>query len=582
MRLSRLSFVLGCLGIGCGHPDDGSEATASSQQAQSFLVSVTPNQDLLEVQGVTVNLSGFPANASVYIGQCSVPATSTQADCGGAYYSAATTAAGTLEASFEARRTFAAYGGRTIDCSTPGSCGVGAVLASNLEQRYVAPIGFRQIPREVTVTPDRDLVDGQRLQVSLGGFPPNARIRVEQCNSGPYLFEFDCGAESYEATTDANGAFAGTLVVRQQFTTPGGLEVLCRGPYPCTVGASTLERPYEHTTVPIRFQELPPTLTIAPATDLVDGSVVHAEAAGFPSFAEVEFLQCRTGTEDCLWLGSSNTDGTGASDPDLHLRSVIEGASENGVRLFQCGGPGACSIRFRLTMNGGEEFWQASAPITFASMSPPRGSARMDLTTPLIPEMTVRLEGSGWAPGRRLRATQCQGPGFDACIGSADDVVTDASGAFRAYRAVWRTGVPDCAPPANGCSLVIADDNDLAGTAIRIPLEFVELEQVGVSSSYEAEWIPLLDQGASVSGTSQAELQRTGAAVLVWLMSASGSSSSTHLPRNGVVTHTSLYTADDYRQWTHRAAQFDYTLDELQKIGGLFYAWLLAGRPPLP
>src|SRR5205814_586335 len=36
--------------------------------------------------------------------------------------------------------------------------------------------------------------------------------------------------------------------------------------------------------------------------------------------------------------------------------------------------------------------------------------------------------------------------------------------------------------------------------------------------------------------------------------------------------------------WSGRglAARFDYTLEEFQKVGALFWAWIQAGMPPLP
>lgn len=51
--------------------------------------------------------------------------------------------------------------------------------------------------------------------------------------------------------------------------------------------------------------------------------------------------------------------------------------------------------------------------------------------------------------------------------------------------------------------------------------------------------------------------------------------------RAGTHVHTTSYSVADYRLWSERAAQFDYTVEELQKIGALFWSWVLAGQPPL-
>lgn len=50
----------------------------------------------------------------------------------------------------------------------------------------------------------------------------------------------------------------------------------------------------------------------------------------------------------------------------------------------------------------------------------------------------------------------------------------------------------------------------------------------------------------------------------------------------GTFTHATEYSVSDYMHWSDLAARFDYTLEELQKTGALFWAWLATGRPPLP
>ncbi|HEY6562492.1 MAG TPA: neocarzinostatin apoprotein domain-containing protein [Polyangiaceae bacterium] len=547
-------------------------------------MTVTPNETLLDTQTLNVSLSGFPTDTEVYIGQCRVPLTSRVHDCGGGYVQA-TTADGTLDGGLDVHRSFTADSGQLIDCGAAGSCGVGVLVESNVSDAELVPITFR--PGHVVVTPTRDLFDGQELSVVVTGFPPQARIRIEQCAHDAELFERDCGAESYEATTDLSGSFQGTLAVRQAFTT-ASYQVLCLGPWECQAGASLVDDPTEHHLVRIRFQESPPTLRLSPTTGLHNMEPVHFEVSGFPAGALLDYSECRTSSEQCQWLGTTYSDASGAFAGELMARSVISLIDDTaGAHLYQCAGPEACSILFSMPSANGE-LWQASAPLTFSAISAPRGEARIDLTSDLIADMTVRLEGSGWAPNRSLRATQCKGAGFEVCAPPFSDILdiqTDSSGTFRTYQLLLGApfeGRPDCRPPANGCFLVIADDNDLAGSALRISLNFVERVEVAVTSAYEPKWQSLLRAGARASGSSFSELQRSGATVLTWLMLASGESTSTHFPREGLFRFTTTYSADEYRQWTGRAAQFDYTLDELQKTGALFYSWLLAGRPALP
>jgi hypothetical protein len=516
------------------------------------------------------------------------PSSTPTNDCGGGVLRTTTRPDGTLDTFFSVHQTFSTYTGRVIECRGPGACAVGAALVSDLSVGAAAPVTVREVPRELSVTPTQELTDGQEINVAVSGFPANTRIRIEQCVGYPYEFEFDCGAKSYETVTDANGAFDGTLMVRREFTALGGRHVLCRGPWPCVVGASALTNPSEHDFVPIRFHEVPPTLVASPATGLQDLETVQAVASGFPNYTLVEFAQCRTGSDDCQWLGNTNTDETGTITMDLSVHSVIDVYALDGPDVFACNtAPGACSLRFYMGDNGGEEIWQASSPISFDTIAAPRGTARIDLASALIEDMPVRLEGSGWASGRTLRLMQCRGPGFDGCLGylGLGTIETDASGAFRVYPGALGTiqeGEPDCGPPENGCVFLVADDNDLSGTTVSIPLNFVELEQVGVTSSYEQKWLPILQEGTRVSGLPPEALQRDGAAMLLWVMTAAGVSTSVHWPRDGVVSYTTLYSAEDYRRGSYLAANFDYTLDELQKAGGLFNAWLKAGMPPLP
>jgi hypothetical protein len=54
------------------------------------------------------------------------------------------------------------------------------------------------------------------------------------------------------------------------------------------------------------------------------------------------------------------------------------------------------------------------------------------------------------------------------------------------------------------------------------------------------------------------------------------------LPRTGSIAHTTRYSYYQYLAVSAQAARYDYTVDEAQKDGALFWSWLLAGRPPLP
>ncbi|HMJ14406.1 MAG TPA: hypothetical protein VK524_23480, partial [Polyangiaceae bacterium] len=245
--------------------------------------------------------------------------------------------------------------------------------------------------------------------------------------------------------------------------------------------------------------------------------------------------------------------------------------------------PGAC--RLVVEDIADPENTRVSLPLTIQSPPVPHGTAVLDLQSPLVPDMRARVEGAGWAPETNIQLWWCKGAGFEDCI-PRGALPTDSAGNFRWYPEI--TGVfsfrPefDCTVQAKLCSLVIADDRALTSSAVRIPLVFDTGAQIDVVSRYESKWQALLDQGTSLSGLSAPEFQKTGVGTFLWLLGQSGQETSTHLPALGSLAISSRYGADDYRALSAEAARFDYTLVELQKTGTLFYAWILAGMPPLP
>jgi hypothetical protein len=175
--------------------------------------------------------------------------------------------------------------------------------------------------------------------------------------------------------------------------------------------------------------------------------------------------------------------------------------------------------------------------------------------------------------------------GFRFCNGRAL-FESDAEGSFRMYAAVPGTfqyfplgtpGVVDC--QTTTCQWVFVDGQSAAPA---IPLSFSDAAQIDVQTQYGPTWESLLQQGITRSGRSDAEVQKSGAGVLLWTMTAAGSVTALHLPREGATTHTTRYSRADYLLFTGLAAQYDYTLDELQKTGALFWSWLLTDRPPIP
>ncbi len=149
---------------------------------------------------------------------------------------------------------------------------------------------------------------------------------------------------------------------------------------------------------------------------------------------------------------------------------------------------------------------------------------------------------------------------------------------LASFPVVWGSleATADC---ASGCSLLVSDS--VNGATARIPLQFQASEQVDVVSSYEPSWQGLLDQGVQLSGLIPGDLQRQGAFTLAWVLAAAGVQTGAPLPRSGTIQHATRYTVADYIALSRLAANYGYTVEELQKHGALFWSWILAGMPPL-
>jgi hypothetical protein len=303
-------------------------------------------------------------------------------------------------------------------------------------------------------------------------------------------------------------------------------------------------------------------------------------AAGLPAFDGCDTYTTATVREDGTWEGHASVLAyLKVFDPYFNWRTVDCTTA-----------PGACEIRVRDTRISDEPLIRV--PMTVLSPAAPPGTVTLDLQTPLVAELPVRLEGSGWGPSRWLNVWQCKGEGVSLCRSGEDTLnrsngfFTKADGSFRVYfhaqGVLYSEPVHNCMAEPGACAFVISDPAAITKTAVRVPLTFSAAAQtVDVTSRYEPEWGAMLEQGLAKSALSEGDFQRHGMAVLVWTLAVSGASSGPRLPTAGSIDLTSTYDYHEYLQRSRDAALRDYTLQEMQKVGSLFYAWVLAGQPPL-
>jgi hypothetical protein len=132
------------------------------------------------------------------------------------------------------------------------------------------------------------------------------------------------------------------------------------------------------------------------------------------------------------------------------------------------------------------------------------------------------------------------------------------------------------------CSLGIFDFDSPAATLVRMPMTFVTGNTIAVTSRYEAKYETLFQQGMMATGYDAANLQLHGAASALWLLAYAHAQTGAHLSLEGEFAHTTEYSVNDYKAWSELASKYDYTVEELQKTGAIFWSWIATGMPPLP
>jgi hypothetical protein len=207
-------------------------------------ITVTPDQDLVDGQSVALDGTGFAPGVSVIVIQCrpgSVTVSDVQANC--VLRTVHTTdASGTFSAFVAVVRELQTSNG-PVDCAaSPGACTVGVLVVFSSESTVVeTPIAFADptVPTPtVTVAPAFGLDDGDVVTVAGAGFPADAQIDVAPCQSGrPVTAEWCAASPAFTTTTDATGAFTGTLTIRRAVTLPSGQQVDCV--VGCVVAATT-------------------------------------------------------------------------------------------------------------------------------------------------------------------------------------------------------------------------------------------------------------------------------------------------------------------------------------------------------
>ena len=255
-------------------------------------------------------------------------------------------------------------------------------------------------PPTISVTPSTDLIDRQSVHVTGSGFRPLRTVQVGQCIGGTTDF-YQCRPTSYEPpTVAADGTLDTTLAVRTILQPYDGTTVDCRS----AAGACEVQvGPLNQGDPPLR-QALsfdpdaplapPPTLTVTPSTDLVNGQHVVVDGAGFSPESPVGLSECAsTSSIGTCALGTSveaAEDGTFSVGIDLHNRLWAG-------QVLDCRDPAVtCSMQ---AYSYFEPDGSATTDLSFDPEGPnlPPPVLAADPSTDLVDGQTTSVSGSGFA-----------------------------------------------------------------------------------------------------------------------------------------------------------------------------------------
>jgi acetyl esterase/lipase len=480
------ALVISSVGVPGRAP--GSAAPGAAAQASPSLT-VDPAQDLVDGQRVTVRGAGMPAGVFVLLGQCPASAGGvTDAPC--RYSFADTDGSGSFETEVLVR---AVLGGGEVDCRAPAGCVLIAAVYDETAGDYVeagrAPLGFDPDgplapPPTLTVSPGDGLVDGQSVTVS-GAGALGDYVELLQCEAAPGGWQ-DCDQETFAYVEAPGGAFQTSLRVYAVIGTGAGA-VDCREAGRCVLAATTGGfAPGETATVPLVFDPAapllpPPTLTVSPSTDLVDGGIVSVEGSGFVRVPEgwpVQLYQCAPGPapDRCRDAGDGVfVDGEGgfALDVPVTARVPVPGGQHD-CRT----GPDPCVLV--ATSSSPDSPRAGVAALGFD----PDGALLPDPVIDVGPlgslgDFTdVTVTGTGFTPGGRATVEVCRaGATPEPCdVQNGESPTADATGAVQTAIGVfavsggdWPGSALDCRQ-APGCEVVATDR--ARGVAARAPLVF--------------------------------------------------------------------------------------------------------------
>jgi Ca2+-binding RTX toxin-like protein len=364
----------------------------------------------------------------------------------------------------------------------------------------------------LSVDPAVGLVEGQHVTVTGTGFAAGSRVAVYQCRTAPVgLVDCDLGTAT-TVTVDDDGAFSirhRTFAVIYDW----GSQTDCRVPPGCVLAANVgFDGGASVVAAPIAFDSEaallpPPTVTVTPGDQLVDGQMVTVEGRGFvrretralvppQDSPSVSLFQCGqaepdeepgepSGSQPALILdcrqGPTHTvelDEDGSFRTQVPLSALVRGRAFN--RLYDCRTETEPCL---LVASMGDLYSAraARAALSFdpdaglAERPPPEISVSPDSDLHDFTELSVR--GRHFVPGATVQVEVCRVDDPQRCSpnGAYQRPRADAGGEFQVELSAWAEeegGGPfvlDCRG-APGCEVRARDGE--RGTEVTAPLTF--------------------------------------------------------------------------------------------------------------
>jgi acetyl esterase/lipase len=488
-RWTRASVAVALGSVALTAPGGLAAEVGGGTQVAAPTITIEPASDLVDGQRVDVQGSGLPAGDFVMLAQCASNASSVEEGCRSSF--GETDGNGDLSTQ-AVMRTFVGAN-REVDCRDPGACVLVAAVYDQTENRYreVARVGLSfdpdgplVPPPTVTVTPDEGLADGQPVTVTGSGALSDG-VDVVQCTAQP-TGASDCDRDTTGFATVLQGGFELTHQVFAVITTESTGRVDCREAERCTlVVASQLDTWDDTAVVSLAFDPEapllpPPTVTVTPAQNLVDGERLHVEGRGFvvsPYRQYVQLYECAPDPSVSRCQRLSDFFSVPLDEGGFAVDVPIAARIRTPDGLHDCRtSVGPCLIV--ATSSHVESVRAGRAELHFDPDAPllPDPTIQVDPSTDLADFTSVSVRGSHFLAGEMVRVHVCRTghSGVEDCDWRNGEYPTaDASGGIDTEIAVFASdeggGQLDCRQPP-GCEVVATDR--VRGLTARAPLGF--------------------------------------------------------------------------------------------------------------